>query len=68
MGGQKAPRPGVAGMSAFTGKQYEGAMRDHRKAKRAAAEARNAITPRERTAEFRRVISAVAAIMSGGAE
>jgi hypothetical protein len=41
-------------MSVFTGPQYAGAMRDHRKDKRQEAEARNAVTPVERTAAYRR--------------
>lgn len=36
-------------MSAFSGKQYRGAMRAHRELKRVEANQRNAVTPIERT-------------------
>lgn len=41
-------------MSAFTGKAYPGAMRDHRETKRREAEARNAATKPENRRAYRR--------------
>lgn len=41
-------------MSAFSGKQHKGAMREHRKQKKTEAESRNAKTPPERTRNYRR--------------
>jgi hypothetical protein len=41
-------------MSVFTGPMYPGAMREHRRILREEAEARNARTPQERTAKYRR--------------
>lgn len=41
-------------MSAFSGEQYPGAMSDRSKTKREEAEARNALTPYERTRQYRR--------------
>jgi hypothetical protein len=41
-------------MSTFHGPQYKGAMRDHRRVLREEAEARNAKTPPERRASYRR--------------
>lgn len=42
-------------MSVFTGRQYPGAMRDHRARKRAEAEARNEAAPMGRRRAVRRV-------------
>jgi hypothetical protein len=41
-------------VSIFTGPMYPGAMREHRRILREEAEARNARTPLERTAAYRR--------------
>jgi len=42
-------------MSTFTGRQGKGAMAAHRRDKRTEAEARNAVTPHDRTRAHREV-------------
>ena len=49
-------------MIAFSGRQYRGAMRDHRSHLRAEAADRNSRTPVERTKRFRRTAEQAAAV------
>jgi hypothetical protein len=53
-------------MSAFSGKQHKGAMKERRALKSRQADARNALTKPERTRNYRRVMEAASTILREG--